>query len=302
LSSHACLILQAAVPASLERRPSATPPAADAARTLYLVRPTVVEADTVDSTVPPPRLIATGAGSAPARPSDSVQLPAASVPMLPLSCVGGASALSLLLLAASGEGGGDGDVRAQASADGSVILSFGGSQTAALQITCRLQANLDPLSLSSLVFECSSAMSPPFPLRPHTALAVAAVTSGGPLAPVEWARAFIQRVQQCYAMYHAIIDETRADTERNLYRIEFADSAGSSALTVSILPHSRSGVTLQPLALLIPVTYPHVSPQPCLSAALSHLRAHFLTLMRQHSQPWPVSLMVHSQPLPTHSA
>lgn len=285
---------QAAVPASLERRPSATPPSADAARTLYLVRPTVVEADPVDGTMPPPRLIGTGASSAPVRPIDSLSPSAASAPALPLSCVGGASALSLLLLAASGEGGGDVDVQAQATADGSVIMTLGGSHLAPLRYICRLQADLDPLSLSSLVFECCSATSPPFPLQPHTALAVAAVASGGPLAPVEWARAFIQRVQQCYALYHAIIDETRADSERNLYRIEFADSAGTSALVVCIQPHSRCSVALQPLALLLPVTYPHVSPQPLFSASSSHLRPRFLALMQQHSQPWPVSLMVHT--------
>jgi hypothetical protein len=259
---------------------------------LYLVRPSVVEADPVEHGLPPPQLITTTAAAAPVRPADLLPPLAARELSLPLSCAGGASALVLLLHAAAGEGGGEGGLHAQAVADGSVVMSFGGDRAAALQLTCRLQANLDPCSLSSLVFEFSCDMSPPFPLQPHTALAVAAVASGGALAPVEWARAFIQRVQQCYSLHVAIVDETRADTERNLYRIELADSAGSSALTVSILPHSSSSVALQPLALLLPLAYPHVSPQPCFAAASSHLRSRFLALMQQHSQPWPVSLMV----------
>ena len=263
----------------------------------------MADADAVDGPPPPPLLIATGTVAASVRPANPPLLAAVSAPSPAFSFAGGTSALALLLHAASGEGGEDADVRAQVAPDGSVVISFGGVQAAAAaHLTCRLPADCDPLSLSSIAFEFSLSSSSPLPLQPHTALAVAAVASGGPLAPAAWARAFVQRVQHCCALHAVILDETRADTERNLYQIEFSDSAGASAFTLFILPHSRSGVALQPLALLLPVTYPHVSPQPAFSAASSHLRSCFLTLMQQHSQPWPVSLMVLCPPAPAFSA
>jgi hypothetical protein len=286
-------------PLSADRLPPPPPPSI---RALHHVRPTVADADAVDGPPPPPLLIATGAVAASVRPANPPLLAAATPPSPALSFAAGTSALALLLHAASGEGGEDADVRAQVAPDGSVVISFGGVQAAAAQLTCRLQAHYDPLSLSSLLFEFSFSSSSPLPLQPHTALAVAAVASGGALAPAAWARAFVQRMQQCCALHAAILDETHADTERNLYQIAFSDSAGASAFTLFILPHSRSGVALQPLALLLPVTYPHVSPQPSFSSASSHLRSCFLTLMQQHSQPWPVSLMVLRPPAPTFSS
>jgi hypothetical protein len=292
--SHAPLppMSQNSAPISLERRPSATPPPSDAIRTLYHVRPTVADADAVDGPLPPPLLIATGAVAASVRPANPPLLAAVSAPSPAFSFAGCTSALALLLHAASGEGGEDADVRVQVAPDGSVVTSFGGVQAAAAHLTCRLPADCDPLSLFSIAFDFSFSSSSPFPLQPHTALAVAAVASGGPLVPAARARAFVQRVQQCCALHAVILDDTLADTQRNLYQIEFSDSAGASAFTLFILPHSRSGVALKPLALLLPVTYPHVSPQPAFSAASSHLRSCFLTLMQQLSQPWTVFLMV----------
>ena len=67
-----------------------------------------------------------------------------------------------------------------------------------------------------------------------------------------------------------------------MYNIEFADSAGTSAFTLFILPACRSSAPLQPLQLLMPLTYPHASPHPVFSAASAHLRPRFLTLMQQH--------------------
>jgi hypothetical protein len=264
---------------------------------LYLVRPAVCDCDPLNYPPPPPRLIATGPATAAMKSAELHPAAAASLPAPVLSCAGGTSALALLLHAASGEGGEDGDVLAHVTCEGSVVMSFGVGE-AAPQLTCRLLHDLDPLSLSSLVFEFSCSSSPPLPLQPHAALAVAAVDSGGSLNPAEWASAFVRRIHQCCALYGIIVDETRTDIENNFYQIEFADSATASAFTLFILPHSHSTAALQPLTLFLPLAYPHVSPQPRFSAASSHLRSRFLTLMQQHSQPWPVSLMVRPPPPP----
>jgi hypothetical protein len=258
-----------------------------------------MDAEPVDIPAPPPRLIATGASgpavAACSRPASAQPSAATSSPVPLLSCAGGTSALALLLHAALGEVG---DTRVHVAADGSVVVVLGdnshNSMDAAPHLTCRLRAGLDPLLLSSLIFEFSCPVVPALPLMPHTALAVAAIASGGAAAPLQWARSFIQRVQQCCALHSAIIDETRADSERNAYQVEFADSSGSSAFMLYITPSSRcsSSIALPPLALALPITYPHVSPRACFSSTSAHLRPRFLALMQQHSQPWPVSLMV----------